>query len=376
MADYILKPHSETKIQDLIDMAFAAGGGRIVLEPGVHQSGTIYLKSNVELHLEAGAILRGHTSPDLYDDFRDPGFDGCAPERSRKCLVAAKFAENISITGPGEIDGCGPAFYDTEHEVGRFWSKPPHPRPRMIQFYKCKNVHLQNTTFKDSPGWTMWLIECEDVTIDSIRVIGNQMMINNDGIDIDSCRRVAVTNSLFRTGDDCLILRAIRKYADHHPVCEDITVSNCVLDSRCQGIRIGCPSDECIRNATFTNIAFHGEGNGININNPQRYLSAGDQGRLHLSNLLFSHFVITSNRVPIWINVEKGVKLRHIGDITFSDFRITSDNPIRLEGCPETTITDITLDNIVIQTPAPLPIVTEYVDRLTINNLKTKFQQP
>ncbi len=376
MADYILKPQSETKIQELIDMAFAAGGGRIVLEPGVHQSGTIYLKSNVELHLEAGAILRGHTSPDLYDDFRDPGFDGCVPERSRKCLIAAKFAENISITGLGEIDGCGPAFFDTEHSVRNFWGKPPHPRPRLVEFYKCKNVHLRDATFKDCPGWTMWLIECEDVTIDSIRVIGNQMMINNDGIDIDSCCRVAVTNSLFRTGDDCLVLRAIRKYTDHHPVCEDITVSNCVLDSRCQGIRIGCPSDECIRNATFTNIAFHGDGSGININNPHRYRDAGDQGRLHLSNLTFSHFVVTTKYVPIWINVEKGVKLRHIGDMTFTDFRITSASPIRLEGCPETTITDITLDNIAIQTPDPAPIVTNYVDRLTINNLKTKFQQP
>ena len=97
MADYILKPQSETRIQDLIDMAFAAGGGRVVLEPGIHQSGTIYLKSNVELHLEAGAILRGHTSPDLYDELRDPGLDGCDPKRSRKCLVARQSSPTMSI---------------------------------------------------------------------------------------------------------------------------------------------------------------------------------------------------------------------------------------------------------------------------------------
>ena len=97
----------------------------------------------------------------------------CSPPGSS--LLGIFQARILECTGPGEVDGVGPAFYDTEHEVGRFWGKPPHPRPRLVQLYQCKNVRMRDTTFKDSPGWTMWLIECEDVALDSIRVMGNQM---------------------------------------------------------------------------------------------------------------------------------------------------------------------------------------------------------
>lgn len=370
MADYIVKPDCGINIQDVIDTAFEAGGGRVVLEPGLFITGTLYMKTNVELHLKAGAVLKGHSSPDMYDDFCDPGFDSCAPEKSRKCLLAAKYAKNIAVTGLGEINGSGPDFYDTNVPAGNFFAKPPHPRPRMVQFYKCQNVRFQGVSFVDSPGWTFWLIECEDVIIHQIRVMGNQQMINNDGIDIDSCRHVTVSDSIFRTGDDCLILRAIPKLPKNNPACENITVSNCILDSRCQGIRIGCPSDEAIRNCTFSNIVFKGVGNGININNPVHYLRAGDQGRLHLSNINFENFVIESPHVPLWINVESGVKLRYIGKMSFTNFRIISPNPIRFDGCQETVIRDITLNNIQIQ-GANTPIAASFVDRLSINNLTT-----
>ena len=99
-------------IQAAIDQATASGGGQVRLEPGIHLTGTIYLKSNVELHLCGGAILQGFDRPELYDDFCDPGFDAVSPEKSRKCLLAAKNAENISITGFGEVNGAGPSFYD------------------------------------------------------------------------------------------------------------------------------------------------------------------------------------------------------------------------------------------------------------------------
>lgn len=368
MSDFIVKPCGES-IQDAIDTAAWAGGGRVVLAPGVHLSGTIYLKSNVELHVEAGAILKGHSSPELYDDFCDPGFDAVAPENSRKCLIAAANASNIAITGQGEINGSGPDFYDTNVPGDSFYAKPPHPRPRMVQFFNCNNIRIEGTSFVDSPGWTFWLIECHDVMITRVRVTGNQRMINNDGIDIDCCRRVTVSDSFFRTGDDCLILRAIPRSPKHHPVCEDVTVTNCTLDSRCQGIRIGCPSDEEIRNCLFSNIVIHGTGNGININNPVRYLTVGSQGRLRLSNLIFNNFVIDSGGVPLWLNVENGVKLRRLGGMTFSNFRIKSPEPVRLDGCPDTWIRDVTLNDFCIETTAPTPIVTSYVDRLAINRM-------
>jgi len=333
-------------IQAAIDAARGQGGGRVVLAPGVHPSGTVLLQSRVELHLSAGARLQGSSKFQDYNDFRDPGFDDVAPEGSRKCLIAAAGAEDIAITGSGEINGAGPDFYDTDVPAGRFFAKPPHPRPRMVQLYRCRNVRFEGVSFVDSPGWTFWLIDCEDVFVRGIRVLGCQQMINNDGIDIDGCRRVSISDSIFRTGDDCLVLRAIRKGPDRRAVCEEVTVTNCLLDSWCQGIRVGCPSDDTIRNCIFSNLVFRGRGNGININNPRRYLRANCCGYLDLRDILFTNMIIDSGGVPVWINVEAGVRLRHLGGLTFSNLRIRSDQPCRLEGSPETTIEDVRFSQV------------------------------
>jgi polygalacturonase len=127
-------------IQAAIDAAHSKGGARVVLEPGIHPSATLHLKSFVELHLCGGAKIQGSSKPEEYEDVCDPGFDAVAPENSRKCLIAAVHAENIAITGSGEINGAGPTFYDTNVPAGSFFGKPPHPRPRMVQFYDCKRV--------------------------------------------------------------------------------------------------------------------------------------------------------------------------------------------------------------------------------------------
>jgi polygalacturonase len=353
-------------IQAAIDAANEAGGGRVVLEPGVHPSTTLFMKSNVELHISAGAKIQGSDKAEDYPDFRDPGFDAVAPEKSRKCLIAAAHCENVAITGDGEINGAGPAFYDTNVPDGAFFAKPPHPRPRMIQFFNCRNVRFEGPSFIDSPGWTFWLIACENVKIHRITVTGNQQMINNDGIDIDDCRNVTVSDCVITTGDDCLILRAIRKGPEHHAVCENVVVTNCVLDSRCQAIRVGCPSDDTIRSCTFGNLVLRGSGNGININNPKRYLMQGCNGYLDLHDILFGNLVIESKRVPIWINVEEGVALRRIGGMTFSNIRIRSENPCRLEGSTETIIEDVRFSEVRCQ---KAPII-ENCRRISLNQVE------
>ncbi len=355
-------------IQQAIDAVHAGGGGRVVLEAGVHPYATIYLKSNVELHLTAGARLQGSSNPSDYDDFSTELPN--SPEGSRKCLLAALDAENIAVTGPGEINGAGPDFYDRNVPEGSFFAKPPHPRPRMVQFYRCRNIRLEDTSFIDSPGWTMWLADCENVNIHRVKVEGNQQMINNDGIDIDACRNVSVSDSFFKTGDDCFILRAIPKSPDREPVCENVTMTNCVLDSRCQGIRVGCPSDGTIRNCTFSNLVINGRGNGININNPKRYLRQGCQGNMNLHDVTFNNLTINSGRVPIWINVEEGIRLRSLGRMTFSNIRIKAPQPIRLDGCPETYIENVRFSEIYAEISGNTPIAATYCRRLTLNQVE------
>ena len=113
---------SGTAIQTAIDRTAAAGGGRVILKSGIYPSGTLYLKSNVELHLEAGAVILGSPNWQDYDDFIHPE-QPVTPENSRKCFIAAADAENIAITGSGEINGQGPMFYDRNVPAGKFFAK-------------------------------------------------------------------------------------------------------------------------------------------------------------------------------------------------------------------------------------------------------------
>ena len=370
--DYIPKEKTGIAIQEAIDAANQAGGGRVSLEPGVYLTGTIYLKSNVELHIPAGSKIQGFNTPDKYDDISDPDLANIAPEGSRKVLLAALHAENIAVTGQGEINGQGPKFYDTNVPAGTFFAKPPHPRPRMVQFFDCRNVKFEDVSFTDSPGWTFYLLSCEDVHVHRIRITGCQQMINNDGLDIISCKRVSVSDSFFRTGDDCIIVRAVRKFPDDHAVCEDVNITNCVLDSVCQGIRIGCPSDDTIRRCTFSNITFKGRGNGINIDNPALYLRKkwNDTGFMDLRDLVFTNFVIETDRCPIRIFAENGVKLKYIGNMTFSNFRIRSKKPIVLQGNPETMIEKIRFSEITLETPGSQAIRSDYVRKLDLNQIE------
>ena len=382
MADYTVTEKTGTAIQAAVDAAHNAGGGRVCLEPGVYLSGTICLKSNVELHLPAGAEIKGYSNPEQYDDFRDPGFDNVSPEGTvngkldtQKAPVTVKIGDGSET--PLNSDGTFQLQPGQTAAVpaGATFAKPPHPRPRMVQFFDCRNVLFEGVSFVDSPGWTFWLLGCDDVHVSRIRVTGCQQMINNDGIDIDDCRRVTVSDSFFRTGDDCIILRAIRRSPDHHAVCEDVTITNCTLDSWCQGIRIGCPSDDTIRRCTFSNITFKGRGNGININNLVRYLRKGCTGYLDLRDLTFTNFVIESERVPLWINVEDSIRLRYIGAMTFSNFRIRAKQPIRLEGSPETWIDDLRFSEIVSETEDTQAIVANRVSRISMNQVEVRSTQ-
>jgi polygalacturonase len=359
-------------IQQAIDECSKQGGGKVVAEPGVYLTSTLYLKDNVELHLSPGARLQGSTAPDDYDDFRAPGFyHQYAVEGNSKCLICASGVKNIAITGSGEINGAGPEFYDKNiDESARFYSKPAIHRPRMVIFFNCRNVRIEDASFIDSPCWTFWLIACEQVNIHRIKVIGDQKMINNDGIDIDSCRDLTISDCFLKTGDDCLILRAIQSVQAKPAICENVTITNCTLDSCCQGIRVGCPSDNVIRNCTFDNIVINSTTNGINIENPKRYLVEDNNCSLHLSNIMFSNFTINSEFWPIKIFVEDGVKLRNLSKISFSNFRITSGQPCLIQGSRETIIEDISLNNISVESSGDDAIICRNCRKIKINNVE------
>jgi len=358
-------------IQQAIDACHQAGGGKVLCGPGRFITGSVVLKSNVELHLAAGCKVVGTTDLDDYEDFVAAGFVGDnAPEHNTKSLVRAIEAENIAITGPGQFEGSGPAFYDTASRRGPFFCKPPTPRPFMVMFYKCRNVRLTDTSFIDSPLWTFWLMKCERVGIRGIRIFGDQRMINNDGIDVDSCKDVTISDCVIRTGDDCLVLRAIQNVFEQPSPCENVTVTNCVLDSWCQGVRVGCPSDGVIRNATFSNLVIHSRSNGILFENPKRYLIEDSSGSASVHDILFSNVTIECGRLPIGIVVEDGIALQRLSDLSFSNFRIRSGGPCTVKGSPETMVRDVSFNNMRIETSGQDAVICRHCEGVKLTNVE------
>lgn len=354
--DFVPEAHTGAAIQKAIDAASASGGGRVALERGaVYPSGTLYLRSRVELNVPEGTVILGGASSSDYDDIDDPRM-GSRPEKSAKAFIACLDGEDVAITGKGVIDGQGVKFYDVNSVLwGRFYAKPPHPRPRMIEFFGCRNVRFEDITFKDSPGWTCWIRKCENVSIERVKVVGDQKMINNDGFHMDSCRHVRIRNCDIRTGDDSIIMRAIRTPNGEESVCEDMVVEDCSLNSACQCIRLACPSDGTIRNGVFRNLKMRGN-NGVVSGHPVRYLRKGERGSCKMENILVENCDIDVEGKAIEFSVEPGVVLRDFGNVAFRKIRLKSKMPLMLNGTGETPLRNVTFEDVSGTIEAEKPI--------------------
>jgi polygalacturonase len=358
-------------VQKAIDACHKAGGGRVFCGPGAFLTGSLQLKGGVELHLAQGCRLLGSTNLADYADFETPGFHGeLTPENSTKSLIRAYAADDIAITGAGEINAQGLSFFNTsEFQWEIYFKKPLTERPRLFMAFNCRRLRIEGVSLIDSPCWTVWLMKCEDVRVHRITISADQRMINNDGIDFDACRNVIVSDSRFKTSDDCLVLRSIQQVFDEPAVCENITVTNCVLDSWCQGVRIGCPSDYAIRNATFSNLVITSRNNGIISQHPARYLTGGNTGSMDIRNISFDNVLIECQRSPILINVESNVSNVHIEGLRFSNFRIKSGGPCLISGDPKSVIRDISFNHMDIETTGPDALLCRQCDQVRLNDV-------
>ena len=354
--DFVPEARTGAAIQKAIDAAFAAGGGRVALERGAtYASGTLYLKSHVELNVPEGTVILGGGSSADYDDVADPRI-GRKPEKSTKVFIACLDGEDVAITGKGVIDGQGVKFYDVNSILwGRFYAKPPHPRPRMIEFFNCRNVRFEDITFKDSPGWTCWIRKCDNVPAERVKIVADQKMINNDGFHMDSCRHVRIRHCDLKTGDDCIIMRAIRTPCGEESVCEDMVVEDCTLNSACQCIRLSCPSDGTIKNGVFRNLKMSGF-NGVLSAHPVRYLLDGEHGSCKMENIVVENCDIDVQGSAINFSVEPGVMLRDFGNVVFRKIRLKSKKALMLNGTGDTPLRNVVFEDVCGTVEAEKPI--------------------
>ena len=365
--DGVFRPDSKTgvAIQRAIDAAAASGGGVVRLEPGVYPSGTLYLKSGVELNIPAGATVLGGAKAENYDDVDDSCLAE-APEGSKKVFIACVGGENVAITGEGTVDGQGVGFYTSGLMAGgKFFNKPPHPRPRMVQFVRCRNVRFEGVEFRDSPGWTFWIRECENVVATRLRIHGDQRMINNDGLHVDGCRHVRIADCDIRTGDDCIVMRANRREG-MELACEDMVVSDCTLDSACQCVRLSCPADGIVRNGRFRRLKMSGN-NGFMSAHPARYLPRWSKGSAKIEDVVVEDCDITAGGSAISFWADPGVMLGEFGNVTFRDIRFASSGPIVLQGTADAPLRNLRFENVSGSVGVAEPLKMRAVENVTFS---------
>lgn len=246
------------ELQTRIDAAAARGGGRVVVPAGTYRTGSLRLRSHVELHLEAGAVLEFVPDPELYPVVV-ARWEGVEREVHAPCLYAVG-EEGVAITGLGTIDGSGAAWWQRFRQ-----GDLDYPRPTLIGLHECRRVSIRDVTLRSSPAWTVHPCRCEDVTVSGVRIHNPADSPNTDGIDPESCRDVRISDCHIDVGDDCIAIKAGTEHATSPAVTENVTINGCTMVHGHGGVVLGSEMSGGIRNVVITGCIFQGTDRGIRV---------------------------------------------------------------------------------------------------------------
>ncbi|MBP1966726.1 glycoside hydrolase family 28 protein [Paenibacillus aceris] len=347
-------------IQKAINFCAEQGGGTVVIPKGEFLSGTIMLRSFVELHLTPAARIV--SSMEEADFVLPEGVEALelSEGQGNRALVCAKHATHIGITGLGTIDGRGEHFLEPEDGVSDYVLQPLGGfRPKLIDFEGCTNVIFRDVTMYRASSWGLHMTGCNQVTVDGVKILGQVRGPNNDGIDPDCCKDVHISNCHIETGDDCIVIKTTKYGAERYGACENITVTNCTLQSHDSAIKIGTETHADIRNIVVTNCVIRNSNRGVGI-----WVRDGAT----VENMLFSNLIIETRLFsnedeiqrtlrwwgksePIFMtaerrNVPNAPAPGKIRNIRFDHVLIEAEGCIYLEGSEDSVIEEISLRNV------------------------------
>ena len=297
---------STQALQLAIDDCSKAGGGRVVVPAGNYKTGTIVLKSDVHLYLEHGATLYGST--DL-KDYRPVKSDyvSLRTQTSTIQLIYADKVSHVTIDGYGTIDGRGRAFQKLS------WNDEGITRPHLIRFIQSQDITVRGITLRNSGCWMQHYLACDRVRIEDIQVY-NRNNYNNDALDIDGCHDVVVRGLLSDSDDDGITLKSTSPR-----LCENVRISDCVLSSHCNAVKLGTETNGGFRNINISGIVVKPSAD----QSSQFFGAPSKMGTSALSleivdggvmeNVSVSNFTVEGTESPIFIrlgNRGRGYQLR------------------------------------------------------------------
>lgn len=292
-----------------IEAVASKGGGTVNVPVGVWFTGPIVFKSNINLHLETGAVILFSPDKNLYP-LVETVFEGLDTKRCQS-PISGRNLTNVAITGGGAIDGNGQHWRPLRKQdvtekhwnrvvtSGGAFKRPDYwmpsaqylkgdsladmnvprslktdaefmtirdfLRPVMISFMECKNVWLQGVYFQNSPAWNLHPLLCENVIVEGVTVRNPSYSANGDGIDLESCKNSLIINSSFDVGDDGICIKSGKDEDGRRRsrACENLIVDNCTVFKGHGGFVVGSEMSGGVRNMKVSNCQFLGTDVGL-----------------------------------------------------------------------------------------------------------------
>ena len=425
-----------TAINSAISFCNQKGGGTVLIPEGIWLSGPIYLKSNVNLHLKQGALLLFTTDKTQYKLIAGD-YEGKRVARNESPLNGNDL-ENIAITGKGIVDGNGDVWravnksqlsaqqwksklssggvlsddkknwfpseqFKQAYQNGRsmlikadgdlteFEDMKDFLRPNLLVFKNCKKVLLEGVTFQNSPAWCLHPIMCEDLTVAGVVIKNPSYAQNGDGLDIESCTRFLVENSVLDVGDDAICIKSGKDEEGRKrgiPSAEGIIRGNTVYNGH-GGVVIGSEMSGGAKDIFIENCTFMGTAKGLRFKSTRgrggvveriyarnifmkdidqeaiffdmfyfvKFATDGsrndapqvNEGTPIFRNMVFDHINCNGAQVGIFI---RGLSEMKVHNITISNSWLVSDSGVEL-----TDAANITLRNVHLVAHKQLPLL-------------------
>ena len=369
-------------IKEAIAECNKAGGGRVLVPAGTwFVKGPIHLLSNIDLHLEANAVVKFSTDADDYLPAVLTRFEG-VELMNYSPLIYAYNQQNIAVTGKGTFDGQAdndhwwnwtgskrfgwkegmPSQHDKENEPAmlqmaakgipakdRLFGKGHYMRPTFVEFYSCKNILIQGVTIINAPFWLLHPTLSKNITVDGVTT--NSLGPNNDGCDPESCDGVLIKNCSFTDGDDCIAIKSGRD-ADGRRInvpSKNIIVQDCQMKDGHGGIVIGSETSGGVENVYGQNCVMSSK----NLERAIRIKSNACRGGV-LKNFYFRNLKVGQvHEAVVKINMhyanEKGADCNY--PPTLSGVYVNnvvsqeSEYAIYIEGLDDKPVTNINISN-------------------------------
>jgi len=425
---------------DAINSAISAcntrGGGTVLIPEGMWLSGPIYLKSNVNLHLTQGATLLFTSDKTKYKLVAGI-YEGKNAARNESPINGTNL-KNIGITGKGIVDANGdvwravnqsqltPQQWKTKVSSGGVLSddektwfpseqfKKAHQqnksmlikerndlsgfadmkdflRPNLLVLKNCSQILLEEVTFQNSPAWCLHPVMCEDLTISDVKVKNPSYAQNGDGIDIESCTRFIVENSILDVGDDAICIKSGKDEEGRKrgiPSAQGIISGNTVYNGH-GGVVIGSEMSGGARDIFIEKCTFIGTAKGLrfkstrgrggvveNIYARNVFMKDIDQEAIYFDMFYFVKFATDGNRnesytvnegTPVFKNMvfdninchgaKVGIFIRGLSEMNVQGIKILNSWLVAKTGVEMTDASNIEISNLRLQADSKKPLL-------------------